>query len=234
MGLNTALEGYPINSYFGYEFDGIIQSEQERQEYLAAFPDGGVPGNVTVGDAKYKDLNGDGKLDTSGDTVYLGDLNPRYSFGFNFNAEYKGFDLGLFIQGVGRRVMFLEGEASLPFSQWWYDPLDYWYGKTWTADRTDAKYPAITLDNKRYYNYQVSDNTRFNTSYVRLKNVQIGYTIPGRLTEKAGMEKVRVYFSGEDLFEIHNVPGGYDPENTGSYSNYPFTRNFSFGVNIVF
>lgn len=234
LGLNTALEGYPINSYFGYEFDGIIQSEQERQEYLAAFPDGGVPGNVTVGDAKYKDLNGDGKLDTSGDTVYLGDLNPRYSFGFNFNAEYKGFDLGLFIQGVGRRVMFLEGEASLPFSQWWYDPLEYWYGKTWTADRTDAKYPAITLDNKRYYNYQVSDNTRFNTSYVRLKNVQIGYTIPGRLTEKAGMEKVRVYFSGEDLFEIHNVPGGYDPENTGSYSNYPFTRNFSFGVNIVF
>lgn len=234
LGLNTALEGYPVNSYFGYIFDGIIQNEEDRQAYLSAFPNGGVPGNVSIGDAKYKDLNGDGMLDTSGDTKYLGDLNPRYSFGFNFSAEYKGFDLGIFIQGIGRRVMFLEGEASLPFSQWWYEPLEYWYGKTWTAYRTDAKYPAITLDNKRYYNYQVSDNTKFNTSYVRLKNFQLGYTIPNRLTEKAGIEKVRVYFSGEDLFEIHNVPGGYDPENTGSYNNYPFTRNYSFGVNIVF
>lgn len=234
IGLNTALEGYPINSYFGYEFDGIIQNEQELQSYLAAFPNGGVPGNVSIGDAKYKDLDKDGQLATNGDAVYLGDMNPRYSFGLNFNAEYRGFDLGLFIQGVGRRVIFLEGEASMPFSQWWYEPLEYWYGKTWTAERTDARYPAITLDNKRYYNYQHSSNTKFNTSYVRLKNVQIGYTIPNRITEKAGIEKVRFYFSGEDLFEIHNVPGGYDPENTGSYNNYPFTRNFSFGVNIVF
>lgn len=234
IGLNSALEGYPINSYFGYEFDGIIQNSQELQAYKDRFPNGGVPGSIAIGDAKYKDLDGDGKLDTNGDAVYLGDMNPRYNFGFNLNVEYKRFDLGLFIQGVGKRVIFLEGEASMPFQQWWWEPLEYWYGKTWTADRTEAKYPAITLDNKRYYNYQHSSNTKFNTIYARLKNIQVGYTLPNHLTKKAGINKVRIYFSGEDLFEVHNVPGGYDPENTGSYNNYPFTRNFSFGANIVF
>lgn len=234
VGLNSALEGYPINSYFGYKFDGIIQTAGELQAYKDKFPNGGVPGSIAIGDAKYKDLDNDGKLDTNGDAVYLGDMNPRYNFGFNINAEYKRFDLGLFIQGIGKRIIFLEGEASMPFQQWWWEPLQYWYGKTWTADRIDAQYPAITLDNKRYYNYQHSTNTKFNTAYARLKNIQIGYTLPNHLTKKMGISKVRFYFSGEDIFEVHNVPGGYDPENTGSYNNYPFTRNFSFGANIVF
>ncbi|MDD4532477.1 MAG: SusC/RagA family TonB-linked outer membrane protein [Bacilli bacterium] len=234
IGLNSALEGYPINSYFGYQFDGIIQTAQELQAYKDKFPNGGVPGSIAIGDAKFKDLDGDGKLETNGDAIYLGDMNPRFNFGLNLNAEYKRFDLGLFIQGVGKRVIFLEGEASMPFEQWWWEPLEYWYGKTWTADRTDAKYPAITLDNKRYYNYQQSTNTKFNTAYARLKNIQVGYTLPNHLTKKAGINKLRFYFSGEDIFEVHNVPGGYDPENTGRYNNYPFTRNFSFGANIVF
>ena len=253
-GLNEAMTGYPLNSYFGYVFDGIIQNEQELAEYEARFPNGGIPGHGTlsVGDAKYKDLDGNGKLTESGDgtdMVYLGDANPRYSFGFNLSADYKGFDLSMFIQGVGKRTMFLEGEARMPFAEPWFQSDAYWYGKTWTAERTNAKYPAITNNGKKSYNYYHSTNTKHNVAYARLKNLQFGYTIPKNIVSKVGLEKIRVYFSGEDLFEIHNTPAGWDPEELGvfnynptdgrvtknhSLSFYPFSRNFSFGASIVF
>lgn len=241
LGLNSTRQGYPINSYFGYEFDGIIQNEQDLEAYKEKFSEGGIPGNLRIGDAKYKDLNGDGKLSlfgddgNDGDVRYLGDQNPRYNFSLNFSCDYKGFDFSFFLQGVGKRTLFLEAEASRPFSQWWFDPLEYWYGKTWTTERVDAKYPAITVDQIRgSYNYAPSNNTKFNAAYIRMKNMQVGYSLPKSLLRKINIEKVRFYISGEDLFEIHNVPGGYDPENSGYYGSYPFTRVFSFGTNIVF
>lgn len=241
LGLNETPTDYPLNSFFGYEFDGIIQNEQDLEDYKARFPNGGIPGDLTVGDAKYKDLDNDGKLTVlgngekgEGDVVYLGDKNPRFNFGLNLSAEYKGFDLSVFIQGVGRRTMFLKDEADKPFSQPWFQSAEYWYGKTWTPERTDAKYPAITLKGKRDYNYYASSNTKHNVGYARMKNLQLGYTIPSSVTAKIGLEKLRVYFSGEDLFEIHNSPGGWDPEEDGSYTSYPFSRNFSLGVNIAF
>lgn len=241
LGLNETPTDYPLNSFFGYEFDGIIQNEQELKDYIARFPNGGIPGDLSVGDAKYKDLDGDGKLSVlgdgkegSGDVKYLGDKNPRYNFGMNLSAAYKGFDFSAFIQGVGRRTMFLEGEASKPMAEAWFQSAAYWYGKTWTAERTDAQYPAITSTSKRGYNYYYSTNTKHNVGYARLKNLQLGYTIPSSVTAKIGLQKLRVYFSGEDLFEIHNTPGGWDPEEDGQITSYPFARNYSFGVNIVF
>ncbi|GGJ81712.1 SusC/RagA family TonB-linked outer membrane protein [Parabacteroides faecis] len=241
LGLNETPTDYPLNSFFGYEFDGIIQDEQELKDYIARFPNGGIPGDLSVGDAKYKDLDGDGKLSVlgdgkegSGDVKYLGDKNPRYNFGMNLSATYKGFDFSAFIQGVGRRTMFLEGEASKPMAEAWFQSAAYWYGKTWTAERTDAQYPAITSTSKRGYNYYYSTNTKHNVGYARLKNLQLGYTIPSSVTAKIGLQKLRVYFSGEDLFEIHNTPGGWDPEEDGQITSYPFARNYSFGVNVVF
>ena len=242
LGENATPTNYPLNSFFGYEFDGIIQTEAQLAAYKERFKNGGIPGDLSIGDAMYKDLDGDGKLSVlgdgqegSGDVIYLGDKNPRYNFGFNLNMEWKGFDLSAFIQGVGRRTMFLTGEARCPMPEAWYQSAEYWYGKTWTTERTDAKYPAATLKDKRNYNYYVSTNTKFNVAYARLKNIQFGYTIPQVLTEKINLQKVRFYFSGEDLFEIHNTPGGWDPEeDNGTYNSYPFTRNFAFGVNVVF
>lgn len=241
LGLNETPTDYPLNSFFGYEFDGIIQGEQELKDYIARFPNGGIPGDLSVGDAKYKDLDGDGKLSVlgdgkegSGDVKYLGDKNPRYNFGMNLSAAYKGFDFSVFIQGVGRRTMFLEGEASKPMAEAWFQSAAYWYGKTWTVERTDAQYPAITSTSKRSYNYYYSTNTKHNVGYARLKNLQLGYTIPSSVTAKIGLQKLRVYFSGEDLFEIHNTPGGWDPEEDGQITSYPFARNYSFGVNVVF
>ncbi|MDR1116304.1 MAG: hypothetical protein LBL33_09230 [Tannerella sp.] len=148
------------------------------------------------------------------------------------------------MQGVGKRTMFLEGEARMPFAQPWFQSDGYWFGKTWTPERTDAKYPAITNKGKRDYNYYISSNTKHNVAYARLKNLQIGYTISKNIVSKIGLEKMRIYFSGEDLFEVHNTPGGWDPEELGIFSYplqqnfslgyYPFARNFSFGANIVF
>lgn len=241
LGLNETPTDYPLNSFFGYEFDGIIQNEQELKDYIARFPNGGIPGDLSVGDAKYKDLDGDGKLSVlgdgkegSGDVKYLGDKNPRYNFGMNLSAAYKGFDFSAFIQGVGRRTMFLEDVANKPMAEAWFQSAAYWYGKTWTAERTDAQYPAITSTSKRGYNYYYSTNTKHNVGYARLKNLQLGYTIPSSVTAKIGLQKLRVYFSGEDLFEIHNTPGGWDPEEDGQITSYPFARNYSFGVNVVF
>lgn len=241
LGLNSAPTGYPINSFFGYEFDGIIQTEEQLEAYKARFSNGGIPGDLTVGDAMYKDLDGDGKLTVlgdgtkgSGDVKYLGDQNPRYNFGVNIKMGWKGFDFSVFLQGVGRRTMFLQGEADKPMSQPWYQSASYWYGKTWTSERTDAKYPAVTLKEKRYYNYYYSTNTKFSVAYARMKNLQFGYTFPKSLLSKCGIQRLRVYFSGENLAEIHNTPGGWDPEENGSYWNYPFTRNYSIGLNLTF
>lgn len=248
LGLNETPYQYPINSYFGYVFDGIIQNEEQLVEYRSRFPNEGiVQTQVTVGDAMYKDLDGDGRLSVlgdgsegAGDAIYLGDTNPRYNFGLNLQASYKGFDFSAFIQGVGQRTMFLEGEASMPFSQPWFQSAQYWYGKTWTPERTDARYPAITLTSKRNYNYQVSTNTKHDMHYTRLKNVQVGYAIPQKYLARLNIDRIRIFFSGEDLFEIHNAPGGWDPEErgnlagSGSYLSYPFARNYAFGVNVVF
>ncbi len=248
LGLNGTPFGHPINSYFGYVFDGIIQNEQQLADYRARFPNEGmVQTQLTVGDAMYKDLDGDGRLtvlgdgsEGAGDAIYLGDTNPRYNVGLNLQASFKGFDFSAFIQGVGRRTMFLEGEARMPFAQPWFQSAQYWYGKTWTPERTDARYPAITLTSKRGYNYQVSTNTQHDMHYARLKNVQVGYTIPQKYLSAVHIRQLRVFFSGEDLFEIHNAPGGWDPEDrgnlsgNGSYHGYPFTRHYSFGVNVGF
>jgi TonB-linked SusC/RagA family outer membrane protein len=240
-GNNTTPVGYPMDSWFGYVFDGIIQNEQELAEYKARFPNSGTiqDRRIQVGDAKYKDLNDDGNLtafaDGEGDMVYLGNTNPRYNFGVNIRMEWKGFDLSMFFQGVGKRIMFLQEENRMPFAAEWYQSPEFWYGKTWTAERTNAKYPAISNDGTRKdYNYDTSTNTVFNAAYVRMKNLQLGYTIPKGITQKAKLERVRVYFSGEDLFEFHNTPGGWDPEEGGTYREYPFARNYSVGLNLVF
>ena len=91
----------------------------------------------------------------------------------------------------------------------------------------------IERRHQKNYNYDTSTNTVFNAAYVRMKNLQLGYTIP-KITQKANLETIRVYFSGEDLFEFHNTPGGWDPEEGGTYREYPFARNYSVGINLVF
>ncbi len=236
LGLNEAREGYSINSYFAYVFDGVIRTQEELDQYKQLE---GVPSNIGIGDAKFKDLNNDGKISTygdgdDGDAVFVGTTTPRFNFGINLGVDYKNWDISLFFQGVGKRTIFREGEYAIPWSDWWRQPPQFYYGKTWNPDRPDAYYPRLTHGEIRHWNYQESSLQKVNAAYIRLKNIQIGYALPKAVLEKIRLQKVRLYVSGQDLFEIHNVKGGWDPESGKNGFNYPFQRYYSFGVDVTF
>ncbi len=237
LGLNHTREGYPIDSYFAYVYDGVIRNQEELDAYKQL---GGVPSNIGTGDAKFKDLDGDGQISTygadggDGDAKFVGSTTPRYTFGVNLGAKWRNFDVSVFFQGVGKRTLFREGDFAMPWSEWWRYPPEFYYGKTWNEDRPDAYYPRLTHGEIRKWNYQASTLQKINAAYVRLKNIQIGYSLPTGFLKKVGIERARVYASGQDLFEIHGVKGGWDPESGTAGNNYPFLRYYSFGIDVTF
>lgn len=237
LGLTHIREGYPVDSYFAYEYDGLIRTQEELDAYKQL---GGVPGDIGIGDAKFRDRNGDGRIDPysdtpgeDGDVVHVGSTLPRHTYGLNLNAKWKNFDLGVFLQGVGKRTIFREGEYAIPWSDWWRQPPAFYYGNTWTEDRPDAEYPRLSHGSIRYWNYQPSTLQAVNAAYLRLKNLQVGYSLPVGLLEKISVSRARIYFSGFDLWEMHDVKGGWDPESSRSGFNYPFQRMYSVGVDIT-
>ena len=235
-GLNNIRQGYPINTYFAYSFDGLIRNQQELVAYKKLQ---GVPSDIGIGDARFKDVNGDGKISAyggsgpNGDLVNVGTISPRYNFGVNLSARYSNFDISIFLQGVGKRTLFRTGEYAMPWSDWWRQPPAFYYGQTWNADRPNAKYPELSNGNIRYWNYQPSTLQEINGAYVRLKNLTVGYSLSPRILEKSFLSKARIYFSGSDLWEQHSVLGGWDPEASQNGFNYPFQRLFSFGLDIT-
>ena len=246
LGYNYIREGYPVNTYFGYVFDGVIRTLAELNAYRWVNGDSsqlrvGVPSNIGIGDARFKDVNGDGKISLYGDTpgqdgdvVNLGNTAPRYTYGVNLNLAWKRFDLGVFFQGVGKRTLFRDGDYRMPWSDWWRQPPLFYYNQTWNEDRPNAPYPRLSHGDIRFWNYQPSTLQKIDASYLRLKNLQVGFTLPERLVGWARMTRARVYFSGFDLWEKHNVKGGWDPESPALGFNYPFQRMYSFGMDITF
>tara|TARA_R110002049_G_scaffold77528_2_gene198241 strand:- start:6570 stop:9710 length:3141 start_codon:yes stop_codon:yes gene_type:complete len=233
------IEGLPLNTLWGYKTDGLFQSDQEYQDY-------GVFINPRTGggDMKYLDLNGDneinigaGTLEDHGDLVRLGDSNPRYLFGINLGSSWKGIDFSCFFEGVGQRKFSLQNGTiwntmyasfsdaiNLPF----VEKLDYW-----TPENPGAFWPRPY--NGGMQSYLPSDYWVQDAAYIRLKNIEIGYTIPQSLTQKARISKARFFVSGQDLFEFTNTLSWIDPEqpeNTGVI--YPFYRTISMGLNITF
>ena len=246
LGYNFIRQGYPVNTYFGYAFDGLIRTQAELDAYrfVNGDPDQpreGVPPNIGIGDARYKDVNGDGKISLYGDTpgqdgdvVNLGNLAPRYTYGMNLNLAWKRFDLGVFFQGVGKRTLFRDGDYRMPWSDWWRQPPAFYYGQTWNEDRPNAPYPRLSHGNIRHWNYQPSTLQEVDAAYLRLKTLQVGYTLPETLVRRTGISRARVYYSGFDLWEKHNVKGGWDPESATHGFNYPFQRLHSLGVDLTF
>lgn len=234
--------GQPITQYYGYETNGFFQNQADIDK--SPKPAGAVVG---PGDLKFKDLNGDGIIDAKDKTV-LGNPFPRYTFGFTYSIEVKGFDLQLFIQGVGKRDQFLRGELVEPFH--------YNYGATlyehqtdfWTPENPDARFPRLAAigSASNTYNWRTgSDLYKFNAAYVRLKNVNIGYTFSGNLTNKLGIQKIRVSLIGQNLITLTRLKF-IDPETTefgnnlslGTYSNsarsYPLPVFYGAGLNLTF
>lgn len=255
MGYNGAVQGYPIGSYFGLQYAGRIQDQKTLDATRLLAPGNQIsmpittatlPG-VRLGDNMYKDINGDGKFTVPGDLVYLGRDDPRYTYAFNLGADYNGFDFAITFQGVGKRTIFREGNWRVPFGSIFQGQTDFWVGKTWTPGNTDAYYPNLSVGQNgttyNTYNYQISDWSVENGAYIRLKNLVIGYTLPTGLTQKAKIQKLRVYFSGNDLWEKTNIRDGFDPEATRSVgrangesgiTRYPFYRFLTAGLNVTF
>lgn len=235
-GTNSQIENYPLNSIFGFVTDGYFQNADEVKAW--AFQDN----RSGAGDVKYKDLNGDGKItigdgntNNYGDLIFLGTTQPRYSFGFTLSLAWKGLDFSAFIQGVGQRTYRPERETIAPLMVSWKQALaihkDYW-----TPENTNALYPRPYLGGT--HNYLVSDKWLLNGQYARLKNIQIGYTIPESITKKAKISRMRVFFSGQDIFTLSrlgNFKGYFDPEQRDNIENdYPFFATASGGINISF
>lgn len=232
-GRNALIEGMPVNSIYGYKTDGLFQSQEQVDKH--AFQN-----NVTgPGDVIYVDLNGDNKISAGseteadhGDLVYLGNDNPRYTFGLQGGLSWKGFDVTLFFQGVGKRVFLLDNTEIEPFQKPWFGPqkhnLDYW-----TPQNTDAFWPR--LYSKGNHNFLPSDKWIQNAAYVRLKDAEIGYTLPLKLVSKFGASLLRFYLDAHDSWEATGAMDFIDPETPDNASfQYPFRRVYTVGVNLSF
>lgn len=220
-------QGLPLYTFWGYRYDGIFRTQEEIDSYLWAE---GASTGYAPGDAKYFDKNNDGKIDEN-DKMALGNPFPWLTYGLNFSAEWKGIDLQVFFQGVYGNEIYnalrlrTEGtgnEATLSTSM----------RNVWTRSNPDGSIP------NPFGNPINSDtNSRFIESgaYLRLKNVQLGYTLPQRWTQKIKMSRCRIYLSGNNLFTATKY-SGYDPEVGGGvdYGNYPQSRTFMLGLNINF
>jgi TonB-linked SusC/RagA family outer membrane protein len=239
------LEGYAMNTIWGYKTDGYWSSLDEYKQYKEAHPGykSFSDGKVGAGDVRYltlpdKDGNighqvgaGDGTKENHGDLVYLGDANGRYLYGLNLSAQWKGFDLSMMFQGVGKRKLLIDTEAIAPFGRTYQMPWTI-HRDYWTPENTDAFWPRLYNYNGDMFNFQPSDKWVQNAAYLRLKNITLGYTIP---IPKRYIQKLRVYVSGNDVWEHSDILKVFDPEagNGVGRNYYPFFRTWSFGVNIT-
>lgn len=244
LGYNRIIEGRPMNEYWGYVTDGYYQNEGELKGSALLE---GYEGDVGVGDIRYKDLDGDGKISSTGDgkkykgdLVSLGTSDPRYTYGINLGFDYKGFDFSIFFQGVGKRTLFPDRDAFMPLAETWSKPLAIALDH-WTEDNRNAAFPRLSYN--AWHNYVRSDKWAKDGSYIRLKNLQVGYTIPRSLCNKIGIESLRIYFSGQNLWEHTKFWKDWDPEiefGTGGFTvdsssrTYPFSRTLSGGINLTF
>lgn len=235
-GVVQAIEGYPLNSVWGYKTDGIFQSDADASAYTSKvnYPFFASP---KAGDIKYLDLNGDGIInagkgtpDDAGDLVYLGNTSARYSYGFDLGLNWKGFDFLVAFQGTLKRSFLIATETLSPLNGTANMPWSIHMDR-WTPDNPNAFFPRMYQTSD--HNYRPSDRWVQNGSYIRLKNLQVGYNVP---FNKKYVQNVRVYFSGQDLWESTKVMSVFDPEvpNGVNSQAYPFYRAYAFGLNVTF
>lgn len=230
-GANIQREGYALDSYYGYVADGLFQSESEVKAAPFQF------GNTAAGDIRYKDLSGpdgkpDGKID-SYDRTILGNYFPRYEYSLNLAAQYKGFDVTAFFQGVGKKDNYLSGTAAQPFYSANFQGTMFDYQKDyWTPDNTGAEYPRLTA-NSIANNYIASSYWVRSAAFLRVKNLVVGYTVPKIITQKVKINKARIYLSGQNLFTWSKFFPGFDPEQRDTGGEfYPIMKTYTVGINI--
>ena len=225
--------GQTVGEIWGYQYGGILQADDlilDGNKYIFHGP---TPSSYTLypGYSWYIDRNGDGfistgagTVDDSGDYYVIGNNTPRYKFGITLGASWKGFDFNAFFQGVAKRDYWIDsstywGSVGNGGSQWMWD-------RSWKPEQTSAKYPM--------YGAKPSVNNHYliDASYLRLKQLVVGYTLPATITRKAGIEKVRLNLSAYNLFTITDIPGLFDPDQMTDA--YPQKKTISLGVQVSF
>ena len=241
--LGTYYDGRMVGEIWGYTTVGIAQSQEEMDKHLENNkPNWGT--GWAAGDVMFADLNGDGivsngsnTLEDHGDITIIGNNKPRYKFGLTLDGAWKGIDFSVFFQGVLKRDYMLSGPYfwGANGGQWqstcFVEHLDYW-----TPENTDAYYPRPDFSSTK--NQQTQTGYLQNAAYLRVKNAQIGYTLPKVWTKKAGMESVRIYVSGDNLLTFSDMISVFDPETLGGDWGdgklYPLQRTISVGINVNF
>lgn len=232
MGFVTRTQvGQAYNSFYGFQTAGIFQNQAEINAYAV----NGTPIQPTAkpGDFRWVDANGDGKI-TNDDKTFLGSPIPKYTFGFTFNADYKGFDLMVFTQGVAGNKIF-QGLRRLDIANSNYQTVAL---SRWHGEGTSNDFPRLTNDDTNGNFTNMSDFYLQKGDYIRLKVVQLGYAIPNKYLDRIGASKVRFFVTGENLLTLTKYTG-FDPEIGGTVMGvdrgfYPQARTFMFGANVQF
>ena len=225
-GGTRAENGQPFPFFYGYKTAGVLQNKAEAEAYNAKYGTSSNPGDLI-----FVDMNGDSKI-TSDDRTKIGKPTPDWSYGLNLNADWKGFDLNVFFQGVyGADVFDATWRQDIASGNY-----PTWVLQRWTGEGTSNSLPLLKLGDSK--NWVCSDIYVQDGSYLRLKNISLGYTLPRNITKKVNIERFRVYVRAENLFTWTKY-WGFDPEiGTSStsmgvdYGVYPQARIFTVGCNL--
>lgn len=251
--IDKYMSNYYTNEIWGYQTIGIAKTQEEMDSHLATLPNGGqnaLGSRWGAGDIMYADIDGDGQISggsrtvgNSGDLSIIGNSTPRYSFGLDIDASWKGFDFRMFWQGVGKRDYYPGGLTfwgTTSAGQWWStaytEHLDYFRpdGHVLGAN-LEATYPRPIFGDK---NQKVQTGYLQNAAYARLKNLQFGYTLPANVVNNLKISNVRFFVSGENLLTITSLAKSLDPESVGigrqGGTVYPLMKVFSGGVSVNF
>lgn len=241
-------KGKRLGEIWGYVTDGFIKDEKEAQEM--AKTQSYISSTWLPGDIRYKNLDKDplinrGKntVDDPGDQKIIGNSTPRYHFNINANIAWKGFDLRVFFEGIGKRDLWFDSEVFWGFktSLWHAAVNDYHIDNSWSEERTDAYYPVPDWSDR---SKKVQTKYLQNGAYIRLKDVTLSYSLPKAWLSRIGFSQLKVFVSGQNLWEATKLYKYLDPDITGKRKNngdldtdgkvYPFSRTYAVGLNLTF
>ena len=230
--ITRAENGKPFPFFYGYKTNGIFQNYDEINSYVNS--NGGlIQPNAKPGDVRYVDVNGDGSI-TADDRTDIGNGTPDWTFGIKLDAEWRGIDFSMFWQGVHGADVF-DATHRVDISSVNYPS---WMLERWTGEGSSTRIPR--LDATATQNWESSDLYVFDGSYFRLKNIQLGYTLPRNLTQKIAVDRLRFYVAAENLLTFTKYHG-FDPEISSGgtslgvdYGVYPQARTWTVGLNITF
>ncbi|HFK5527934.1 TPA: SusC/RagA family TonB-linked outer membrane protein [Elizabethkingia anophelis] len=234
--IGTYYVGQKLGEIWGYETDGYFKTDAEAQNWNQKFLFGG---QWLAGDIKFKDLNGDGKIDQGdntlsnpGDRKIIGNSTPRYQYSINLDFQYKNFDMTIFLQGVGQSDRMMGGTAFWGYTSEWDVPTQAHTGQYWTPDNPNAYFPRLRFGGGG--NYQTQTKYLQSAAYLRAKQITIGYTLPQEVLESIKLKHLRLYITGQNLFTFTSMFQNFDPELVITGGSYPISKSISFGAQLRF